>query len=258
MTDLAARVLSANLGQTHIFSVGQAGFIFKSKKGTLICVDVYLSNCGERIEGHIGFKRLQPICLHPSEIIFDAIIATHPHFDHFDMDSIPEMMSNKKTKLFASVNCETETNRLMMEQDNISYMKPGDSFKVDDIEIFCVPCDHGTGAPDAFGVVIKIDGKSIYIAGDTCLRLDNADIVNKLVDQLDVLIAPINGAYGNLNEEECARLSSYLNPRLTIPCHYGMFASHGGNPGKFMEYMNTKVKCNEYVLMCIGEQLILE
>ncbi len=258
MTDLSTKVLSANLGQTHIFSVGQAGFIFKSKKGTLICVDVYLSNCGERIEGNIGFKRLQSACLYPCELNFDAIIATHPHFDHFDMDAIPEMMSNGNTKLFASVNCEAETKRLMMKQDNIYYVKSGDSFTINDIEIICVPCDHGTGAPDAFGLIIKIDGKTIYIAGDTCLRFDNADIVKNIVNELDVLIAPINGAYGNLNEEDCAKLSAYLTPKLTIPCHYGMFAAHGGNPGRFMEFMKEIAKDNAYILMYMGEQLVLK
>ena len=43
MNDFAIRVLTAPLGKTHLFSVGQAGFIIKSKSGQLLAIDLYLS-----------------------------------------------------------------------------------------------------------------------------------------------------------------------------------------------------------------------
>ena len=67
------------------------------------------------------------------------------------------------------------------------------------------------------------------------------------------MIAPINGAYGNLNELDCAVLSGLVRPRLTIPCHFGMFASHGGSPALFMDYMNKIYPGNKYLLMTQGE-----
>ena len=67
----------------------------------------------------------------------------------------------------------------------------------------------------------------------------------------------INGAYGNLNEQDCARLSKAVQPHLTIPCHYGMFASHGGDPGVFRRYMQEECPENAYLLMQMGEQYIL-
>ena len=107
---------------------------------------------------------------------------------------------------------------------------------IGDFDIRFVNCDHGTGAPDAVGVVVNVDGKTIYEAGDTCLRLDRTD---EIPHPLDILIAPINGAYGNLNEKDCSLLASVLKPKITIPCHYGMFASHHGDPGKFYEIMTA-------------------
>lgn len=41
MTDVAIKIQSAKLGQTHLFFIGQAGFAFKSSKGTLLGVDMY-------------------------------------------------------------------------------------------------------------------------------------------------------------------------------------------------------------------------
>ena len=71
------------------------------------------------------------------------------------------------------------------------------------------------------------------------------------------MIAPINGAYGNLNEDDCAELSKVLSPELTIPCHYGLFATHRGLPGLFMEIMREKCPDNDYLLMTMGESIIL-
>lgn len=251
MHDFAIRVLTAPLGKTHLFSVGQAGYIIKSAGGQLLGIDMYLSDCVERVEGHIGFKRLLPKILNPFELEFDVIIATHPHFDHFDMDSIPQLMSNKKTKLFASLNCEKEVQRLCMSSDRCAYVKPGDVQLSSDFKLDFVTCDHGMGAPDAVGVVISVDGKKIYEAGDTCLRLDRVDEYRSK-GSFDVMIAPINGAFGNLNEQECATLSQALRPKITIPCHYGMFASHGGDPGKFHSIMSKQN--THYTLMSLGEK----
>lgn len=256
MNDFAIHVQTAKTGQTHLFSVGQAGFIIKSKSGQLLAVDLYLSDCVQRVEGHVGFKRLLPKILQPYELEFDYIIATHPHYDHFDMDSIPQLMSNPKTRLLASVGCGKEVKRLMMSGERVSYVKPGDTCVVGDFKAEFVPCDHGDGAPDAVGIVITVDDRKIYIAGDTCLRLDRAGEY-RAKGNFDVMIAPINGKYGNLSEKECALLSRELKPDLTIPCHYGMFASHEGNPGLFYEAMKELCPERKFLMMCMGEELVL-
>ena len=178
------------------------------------------------------------------------------HFDHFDFDSIPELMSNGTTHLFASVECEGLVRELRMTNDGITYIKPGDTYEQGDFTLHFVNCDHGTGAPDAVGVIVEVDGKIIYEAGDTCLRLDRADEYLAF-GQPDVMIAPINGAYGNLNEEDCARLAATLKPKLTIPCHYGMFALHGGNPGLFMNKMREICPELSYTLLTQGEAVTI-
>lgn len=252
MNDFAIRVLSAPQGKTHIFSVGQAGYIIKNKSGQLLAIDMYLSECVERLEGHSGFKRLLPKILNPFDIVFDCIIATHPHWDHYDVDAIPQLMSNHKTMLFASVDCEKLVKQSGMTNNNINYVKPGDKAVCGDFEIDFINCDHGTGAPDAVGVIISVDGKRILEVGDTCLRLDR---VNEYLSKgdIDILIAPINGAFGNMNEQDCVDLCKALNPALTIPSHYGMFASHGGNPGRFFELMKEQCPEKEFLLMAMGE-----
>lgn len=256
MSDFSQTVLQSEAGKIYLYSVGQAGFILKNKKAQLLAIDLYLSDCVEKLEGHMGFKRLLPSILKPHELQFDGMIATHPHLDHFDKDSVFQMLSNGKTQLYASLNCRKNVEQAYIDEKNVVYVKSGDKYELGDYILEFVPCDHGSEVPDAVGVIITVDGKKIYITGDTCLRLDMLDELKEKGD-FDLLIAPINGAYGNLNEEECARLSSSLNPGLTIPCHYGMFAAHGGNPGAFIEKMKEICPKNRYYLMTLGEGLII-
>ncbi|MBQ7155168.1 MAG: MBL fold metallo-hydrolase [Synergistaceae bacterium] len=236
--DFASKVLSARPGNTHIFSAGQAGFIVKSSSGQLLAIDMYLSDCVERLEGNFGFKRLLPKILTPSELEFDVVICTHPHFDHFDIDSVPAMMRHR-TKLFCSVECRRLVQMLHMEYygSRIEYVRPEDSFTAGDFRLSFVKCDHGESAPDAVGVAAEVDGITVYEAGDTCLRLD---IAAELPKSPDVMIAPINGTFGNLSAEECSILAECLNPGVTIPCHYGMFAHQYGDLGRFYEVMTQK------------------
>ena len=251
MPDFATRVLSAK--GPCLFSVGQAGFILKSSSGQLLAIDLYLSDCVERLEGHKGFKRLLPQLLSPSDLVFDVIICTHPHLDHFDIDAVPELVS-LGGKLLCSVDCEKLIRQMQMEYyaEQISYVKPGDRVTAGDFDIAFVNCDHGAGAPDAVGVVVKMDGKTVYEVGDSCLRLDR---VPEIPRPVDVLISPVNGMYGNMDSNDTAALAEALEPRLTIPCHYGMFASHGGDLKRFWDVMTEKhLPC---LLMRQGEELKL-
>ena len=236
MLDFATKVLTTP--GPCLFATGQAGFIVKSKGGQLLAVDLYLSNCVERLEGHKGFKRLLPQILDPSTLAFDYIICTHPHLDHFDVDAIPEMVS-KGSKLFCSMDCKKLIYQFQMEyyNDQITYVKPGDKAIAGDFELLFIDCDHGKGAPDAVGVVVKVDGKTVYEVGDSCLRLDRTVEVPQ---PLDILISPVNGMYGNMDSDDTAKLAEALKPGITIPCHYGMFASHGGDLKRFYDVMTEK------------------
>ena len=252
MNDCAIRILSAPITNTHLFYIGQAGFVFKSKSGQTLALDLYLSDCGERFEHSLGFKRLLPRILGPQEIVFDYIIATHSHFDHYDVDSMPFLMSNHHSHLFASVSCKKYVDEAVLDENRVSYVKPFDSFKAGDFTLFFTTCDHGLLEPDAVGVIIEVDEKRIFMAGDTCLRIDRqSEFLSR--GPLDILIAPINGEYGNLNEEECAELSRALQPHLTIPCHYGLFARHKGLPGLFMEKMKEICPERQYTVLTMGE-----
>lgn len=229
---------------------GQAGFILESADGYRIGIDLYLSDACMRYD---GLKRLMPFLFSPQNMDLDLILATHAHYDHFDPDSMPFLMQDPKTRLVAACDVKEEAEKLCLDNQRITYLKVGEIFENEAVSIKAMPCDHGDEAPEAIGLRIEMDGKKIYIAGDTCYREDyfqNAEVQN-----LDVFIMPINGAYGNLGEKEGAQAASLIKPKLCIPCHFWNFAGHFGNPQLFMEEMDEKYADIPYYLMRMGETI---
>lgn len=247
---------SASMGATHLFSLGQAGFIIKSSNGQTLGIDLYLSNCVEPIEGHDGYHRLMPQIVNAKDLCLDVVIATHFHRDHFDIDAIPQLMANGKTVLFCAYDCKEDVERLGIDRNRVTYVKPGDHHKAGDYDIHFIHSDHGAGAPQEVGVLVTVDGKNVLEVGDTSLHLDWKDEYLQS-GELDVLIAPINGAYGNLNEQEHITLTKALEPKLTVPCHFGMFASHGGDSGLWRELLLDRLPMQKYKIFTMGEGIII-
>lgn len=253
MKDFASQVsaMSVPTGGVGVFFLGQAGFLFKTEDGKLLMVDPYLSDCCER---YFGFKRLMPHILDARDLKIDYLVATHAHYDHFDPDSVPLIMSNGLTELIGAKDIAPECERLHITE-NVTYIAVEDVVERGDIKLTAVPCDHGPDTPDAIGLLIEVAGKRIYIMGDTAFRADFLE--NKALHGVDLLILPINGAFGNLNEKEAARTVSILKPRLTVPCHFWNFAEHLGNPAMFMQAMKDDASDSDYILMRQGENIIL-
>ena len=254
MRDFAQKVASLQVpeGTVGVGFLGQAGFIFKTREGQLIAVDPYLSNCCER---YFGFKRLMSYILDANDLIFDQIIASHAHFDHFDPDSIPVMMANGHTEFIGALDTKAECERLGIHE-NITFLTCGETLERGSLKITGMPCDHGKDTPYALGLLLEISGKRIYIMGDTTYRPDYLE--NPLLEGVDLLILPINGAFGNLNEEQAASVIKELTPGLAVPCHYWNFAEHGGNPGLFGQKMEEFAPNGKYKLLRQGELMVLE
>lgn len=253
MRDFAVRVLSQPVRseQLGVFFLGQAGFLLKTAEGRLIAIDPYLSDCCRR---YFGFKRLMPRILEPNDLQLDLLLISHSHYDHFDPDSVPALLSAGKTKLVAARDVEAECQRLGLTGD-ITYLACGDSFCDEDVTVTGVPCDHGELAPDALGLLVEVAGKKIYYMGDTAYRPEYLE--DPRFRDLDLLLLPINGAFGNLNEEQAARVIATLKPRLAVPCHYWNFAEHGGDPGLFQKQMEQLAPESSYLLMRQGEGILI-
>ena len=253
MQDFAQRItaLSVPKDSVGVGFLGQAGFVFKTPGGQLMAVDPYLSDCCNR---YFGFKRLMPYVLDIRDLIFDQLLITHAHYDHFDPDSVPGLMDNGRTELIGAQDTRAECERLGLHE-RLTFLGVGDSVLRGEMKLLAVPCDHGAQTPHALGLLLELAGKRIYIAGDTAFRPDYFE--NPELHHADLCILPINGAFGNLNETQAAQAVQLLSPRLSIPSHYWNFAEHFGNPALFQEKMREYAPKQKYMLMRPGEVFTL-
>ncbi|MFC1461468.1 MBL fold metallo-hydrolase [Verrucomicrobiota bacterium] len=218
--------------QIAIGWLGNASFVLKTLSGTVIYLDLYLSDLGERVYGK-EFKRLMPPLLSASQVKADLLISTHHHEDHFDTDIVPEIMQSGDILFVGSPTCIELCQKMGIESNRLIELQIGKEYSYKDIRVITVYADHGDLAPDAVGIVLIVDEIRVYIAGDTAYRPKELGPVKEL--KPDIVIAPINGKFGNLTPEEAAFLARDVGAEIVIPCHYWMFPGHGGDPGAFMK-----------------------
>ena len=249
-------IRSATVTKPRLFCLGQAGFAIQNGRGKWLLIDPYFSDCVRRIEGNDGFKRLIPSPVTAEEMPCDVLVATHPHVDHFDVDAVPVLMEGGG-RLYASVCCDSLVRDGGIDPARVCYVRPGDRAEADGFCLHFINCDHGEGAPDAVGVLVETDGVRLLFVGDTCLRPDR--VKEYLSDgPLDLMAACINGKYGNMDYADCARLTHLLSPALTVPCHFGMFASHGGRPDLYYKTMTEDYPGHPFLFMAPGEEHLLK
>lgn len=254
MREFVEKIHALQVPQGHVGVVflGQAGFILKAPSGALMGIDLYLSNCCQR---YFGFKRLLPQLLLPGELELDYVVASHAHYDHFDVDSMPMLLSNGKTHLLTAADGVAECQRLGIPREAYTVFRKGEAVSTGDFTLLPVNCDHGELAPDAAGLYITCAGKALYFAGDTCFR---QDIVEEMAEfPMDFAAAPINGAFGNMNGPEAAKFFGILKPKLCVPCHYWNFAQHLGDPNSFLEAMKEQEHAPAFTLLYPGETIVI-
>ena len=240
-------------GELAVFYLAQAGFYFKTAKGKTVCIDPYLSDCCERM---FNFKRMVPALMMPDELQTDWLISTHSHADHLDPDLLECAKLKPETRFTGSTDCLPVYRRHGIASGRITVLAAGESLAVDDIEFRAVYADHGELAPEAVGFLITIDGITVYDTGDTCYC--PGKIMNSLGGvNVDIMIVPVNPAFGNPGHENAVRLGALIKPQVLIASHFGMFIEHGGDPGSFLEYARkTLPEAITPIVMAPGELLI--
>ena len=71
------------------------------------------------------------------------------------------------------------------------------------------------------GFLVKMDGKTLYFAGDTALTYDMKAVLGDRYD-IDVAILPIGDNY-TMGPEDAATAAKWLSPHIVIPMHYNTF-----------------------------------
>jgi L-ascorbate metabolism protein UlaG (beta-lactamase superfamily) len=80
--------------------------------------------------------------------------------------------------------------------------------------------EHGISIGTAAGLLINLDGKTVYHAGDTCLFSDMKLIAQR--SPVDVALLPIGGHY-TMDRRDAVVAAEFVEAGTVIPMHYNTF-----------------------------------
>lgn len=206
--------------------IGQAGFLIKTPEGSIICIDPYLSNSVEKFEGP-ETRRMWFPSFSMEEFKPDVVICTHDHLDHTDPETLPLIAAYSNAIFFGPGESCIHMSRMNIDSTRIKEMVIGQEYQFEDVRFKAVFAKH---TQESIGIIIEVSDIKIYITGDT-EYCDELFEVKK--EKPDLLIACINGKYGNLNAEEACNLAFEIGVSAVLPMHFGLIPSNTVRPDDF-------------------------
>jgi L-ascorbate metabolism protein UlaG (beta-lactamase superfamily) len=151
----------------------------------------------------------------------DYIIPTHGHGDNFG-DTIELAKRNNATviAIFELANyCSSKGVNAHPMNIGGAYSFPFGRVKLT-IAYHSSSLPDGTYAGDAYGVILTIDGKTFYQAGDTGLFYD-MNLIGEM-HKIDVACLPIGDDF-TMGVDDAVKAVEFINPANVIPIHYDTF-----------------------------------
>ena len=169
----------------------------------------------------------------------DVIFVTHPHGDHFSEKDIKKL-SKPDTVLVRVEDCRAQAEAAGFSGDRFVSVAPGQKIEVRGLTAEAVPAYNvgkafHTQSKGWVGYVINIDGKRVYVMGDTD---DNEDV---RAVQTDVLFVPIGGIY-TMDMHEAAAYTNAVKPAKVVPLHYGALDDTRRSAEGFAELIDSDIE----------------
>ena len=238
--------------------LGQNGFIFKSPEGTVVGVDLYLTNsCVAVAPPGMDLSRKVPVLIPPEELDVDVFVCTHNHQDHTDPETI-ERLRHKDTTHFVGPHpsCDVFA-RSAVESGRIVPVWADHVVEMRDVRIrgtFALPTDDT--ALNDLGYIFEFgNAPRSYMTGDTaeCELLASARR-----HQPGLMITCINGGFKNLSHDPAAMLAGQVRPRVAVPCPYDMFPDNSMDPNQFRSALKLRAPEVRYLAPAHGERVVFE
>lgn len=174
----------------------------------------------------------------------DDILVTHAHGDHLgDAIEISKATGASITAVFELANyCSQKgaSSRAVNLGGKIDFSW-GEAYFYNAFHTSSVPGDNSyVGVPTS--ILLNIDGKTIYHAGDTSLNQEMKTIGEMYFPEVALL--PIGGFY-TMGPKEASYAAKWLNAKKVVPMHYNTFDVIKQDINVFKKYLdkNSSAQC---------------
>jgi len=235
------------MGGIHIMNLsfhGQSTIYFEAN-GKKVIVDPFITGNGQSD-------------LDANAIEVDYIILTHGHGDHFG-DTVELANRNNATVIgSAELGDYLTTNKNV---ENVRPMNIGGKAEFEFGTVKFVQAFHSSSLTDdngipvylgmPMGVIIEVEGKTIYHTGDTGLFSDMKLIAER--HPVDVCFVPIGDNFTMGIDDASYAINTFIKPKITVPVHYDTFELIEQDPNEF----KSAVTVGEVQILKPGESVKL-
>ncbi len=217
-------------GQVAVTFIGHSSFLLRTATRVIITDPVFTTRAGPF--GIMGPARVRPPGLRPSALPnVDIVLVSHNHYDHLQHSSL--RLFDRTAAVVAPLGVFGTDAREPREAPALDWW---DTVTARGAEITGVPAQHFS-ARTPFdrdltlwcGFVLRIDGVTIYFAGDSGYSRHFAQIGQRF-GSIDVALLPI-GAYAprwfmgpvHMNPDEAVRAHLEVRARHSVGMHFGTF-----------------------------------
>jgi L-ascorbate metabolism protein UlaG (beta-lactamase superfamily) len=172
----------------------------------------------------------------------DVVIVTHHHGDHLGDAYAIAKKTGAVIVAMHEIVVEASSHGIATEGMNI-----GGTVDARGVKVHMVTALHSAEKGNAAGVIVEIDGKKIYHAGDTGLTYDM-----RLIGEFfrpDLSFLPIGDRY-TMGPASAAKAVEFIQSKKVIPIHYGTFPNVDTDPQEFKKRVGAKA---EVIILKPGE-----
>lgn len=201
-------------------------------------IEVFTQN-SIRIRGNGKTIYIDPFRMKEEPHDADYVFITHDHYDHFSPDDIVRVSGNN-TVLVLPAKMEKKASKIPVKFGKTQTVKPGNKYEMDGLEFETVPAYNiikpfHPKSSEWVGYVFLVDGKRIYVAGDTDATKEAEDV------SCDAALVPIGGTY-TMDASKAAGLINVIRPEIAIPVHFGTEVGNPEDADAFANLVKEPVK----------------